>query len=137
MREAIRIEQGTKNLDNVQRAEILKIVASASDLGRRIRRSPRKALAIPLQLISEEPNHTWHEQTETVILSRCGALVRSEHSVKINQDLKVLRNDDRQQASARVVWYPPERNTHPVLAIEFRECRNFWGLDWNVVEINA
>lgn len=134
MREAARIEQKEKDLDAVQRASLLKIIFSAADLGCHLRRSPRKTMAIPLRLLSEQPQSAWQEQTETVMVSRCGALVRSEHFVEIDQQLRVIRNDDGRHAPARVAWRPHEGDTRRVLALEFLECDNFWRLDWRAVE---
>jgi hypothetical protein len=130
MRGADRIEHGDRGLDDFQRAQLLNIVLSAAELGRHLRRSPRKALAIPLRLISEKLQDSWEEDTETIVVSRCGALVRSHHSVQIDQQLRVLRNDEEQLARARVAWCPRERDARPVVAIEFLDHDNFWGMDW-------
>jgi len=129
MREADRI-----GLDKVERARLLNVILSAADLGRHLRRSPRKALVIPVRLLSEKPEELWQEDTETVVVSRCGALVRSEHSAEVDQKLRVFKKDERQQARARVAWCPRERETNPVLALEFVDSDNFWGLDWSAIE---
>jgi hypothetical protein len=129
MKEADRIR-----LDKVERARLLTVILSAADLGRYLRRSPRKELVIPVRLLSEEPQDQWQEDTETVTVSRCGALVRSQHSAKLDQRLSVLRPDEGLQARARVAWSPPKRETNPVLAVEFIDSDNFWGLDWGAIE---
>jgi len=127
MRGADRIEHGDGGLDDFQRAQLLNIILAAAELGRHLRRSPRKAMTIPLRLISEKPLDSWQEDTETIFVSRCGALVRSYHSVKIDQQLRGLRGEKGQQARARVAWCPRERDARPVVAIEFLYQDNFWG----------
>jgi hypothetical protein len=125
MKEADRI-----GLDKVERARFLNVILSAAELGRHLRRSPRKVLAIAVRLLSER----WEEDTETVTVSRCGALVRSQHPAEIDQRLKVLRHDEGRQAQARVAWCPPEREANSTLAVEFIDTDNFWGLDWGAIE---
>jgi hypothetical protein len=131
MRGADRIEHGDKGLDDFQRAQLLNIILSAAELGRHLRRSPRRALALPLRLISEGPQESWEEDTETVLVSRCGALVRSHHTFKPNQQLKATRADKGGQTRARVAWCPHEKDTRPLIAIEFLDHDNFWGMDWS------
>jgi len=129
MKEADRIR-----LDKVDRARLLTVILSAADLGRHLRRSPRTDLVIPVRLLSEEPEDQWQEDTETVTVSRCGALVRSQHSAELDQRLSVLRPYEGLQAQARVAWSPPKKETNPVLAVEFIDSDNFWGLDWGAIE---
>jgi hypothetical protein len=137
MRGADRIEHGDGGLDDFQRAQLLNIILAAAELGRHLRRSPRKAMTIPLRLISEKPLDSWQEDTETILVSRCGALLRTHHSVKLNQQLQVLRGEKGQQARARVAWCPRERDTRPVVAIEFLDQDNFWGMDWTAGKSKA
>jgi hypothetical protein len=132
MREALLMEQRLQGLDDVQRARLLKIIFSAAELGSRVRRSPRRALKIPVSLVSEEPQNKWQEETETVVVSRCGALVRSQHSSEVNHQIQVFQQSDRRESPARVVWNPPSKGDTPsVFAFEFLHCDNFWGLDWS------
>src|SRR3974390_2556272 len=51
-RQADEIENATEGLDNLERAKLLHIILSASELGRHLRRSPRKAAAIRVRLSS-------------------------------------------------------------------------------------
>jgi hypothetical protein len=137
MREADRIEHDERDLDDFQRAQLLNIIFSAAEVGRHLRRSPRKALAISLRLISDKPHNSWEEDTETVLVSRCGALVASKHSVRLNQQLRVRRNDAGQQARARVASCPRNKDARPAMAIEFLDHDNFWGMDWSSIGTNG
>src|ERR1700730_4666424 len=53
--EADRIEQKTKDLSDLQRMRILKVMLAAAELGRHVRRSTRRMASIPVRLSSEKP----------------------------------------------------------------------------------
>src|SRR5580700_1050259 len=133
-RQADEIEHAAMDLDNLDRAKLLHIILSASELGRHLRRSPRKAAAIAVRLSSEKIGGTWEEHTETVLVSQYGALVRCKHSTKAGETLEVMRADTGEKALARVAWQRPAGNCDIRIGVEFVACENFWGLDWGAVE---
>jgi hypothetical protein len=133
-RAADQMEHGAKDLDNLDRAKLLHIILSASELGRHLRRSPRKVATIPVRLSSERIGGAWEEDTETVLVSRYGALVRCKHVAKAGETLQVIRADTGEKADARVAWQRPLGNEDVRIGVEFVSCENFWGLDWGVVE---
>jgi hypothetical protein len=128
------MEHSTKNLDNLDRAKLLHIILSASELGRHLRRSPRKAAAIAVRLSSEKLGGVWQEDTETVLVSRYGALVRCKHAAKAGETLHVIRADTGEKTLARVAWQRPTGTEDVRIGVEFVSSENFWGLDWGVVE---
>ena len=128
------MEHSTKNLDNLDRAKLLHIILSASALGRHLRRSPRKAAAIAVRLSSETLGGVWEEDTETVLVSRYGALVRSKHAAKAGETLHVIRADTGEKTLARVAWQRLAGSDDVRIGVEFVSSENFWGLDWGVVE---
>jgi len=134
MRQADEIEHTAENLDNLDRAKLLHIILSASELGRHLRRSPRKVAIIPVRLSSEKIGGAWEEDTETVLVSRYGALVRCKHPAKAGETLEVMRADTGEKALARVAWQRPLGSTDVRIGVEFVSCENFWGLDWGAVE---
>jgi hypothetical protein len=133
-RSADQMEHGSKDLDNLDRAKLLHIILSASELGRHLRRSPRKVATIPVRLSSERIGGAWEEDTETVLVSRYGALVRCRHAAKAGETIQVVRADTGETAVARVAWQRPSNNEDIRIGVEFVSCENFWGLDWGVVE---
>lgn len=133
-RAADAIEHTAQDLDNLERAKLLHIILSASELGRHLRRSPRKVATIPVRLSSEKLGGTWEEETETVLVSRYGALVRCKHPAKAGDTLSVVRSDTGQTATARVAWQRPNGEEDLRIGVEFVACENFWGLDWGAVE---
>ena len=131
------IEHSAQDLDNLERAKLLHIILTASELGRHLRRSPRKVAAIAVRLSSEKLGGAWEEDTETVLVSRYGALVRCKHPAKAGETLHVIRADTGEKALARVAWQRPSGNSggeDTRIGVEFVACENFWGLDWGIVE---
>jgi len=133
-RAADQMEHTAEDLDNLDRAKLLHIILSASELGTHLRRSPRKAATIAVRLSSERLGSAWEEDTETVQLSRYGALMRCNHAAKAGETLHVIRADTGQKAMARVAWQRPLENNGVRIGVEFVACENFWGLDWGAVE---
>jgi hypothetical protein len=133
-RSADEMEHQAKDLDNLDRAKLLHIILSASELGRHLRRSPRKVATIAVRLSSERLGGAWEEDTETVLVSRYGALVRCKHAAKAGETLNVIRADTGEKVMARVAWQRPLENDDVRIGVEFVSSENFWGLDWGVVE---
>ena len=133
-RSADEMEHAAKDLDNLDRAKLLHIILSASELGRHLRRSPRKAATIAVRLSSERLGGVWEEDTETVLVSRYGALLRCKHAAKAGETLHVIRADTGEKTLARVAWQRPSGSEDVRIGVEFVSCENFWGLDWGAVE---
>jgi hypothetical protein len=133
-RQADEMEHAAKDLDNLDRAKLLHIILSASELGCHLRRSPRKMAAIPVRLSSEKIGGSWEEDTETVLVSRYGALVRCKHSAKAGETIHLERADTGEKALARVAWQRPSSEDDVRIGVEFLASENFWGLDWAAVE---
>ena len=133
-RSADEIEHTGQSLDNLDRAKLLHIILSASELGRHLRRSPRKVATIAVRLSSEKIGSAWEEDTETVLVSRYGALVRCKHPAKAGETIQVIRADTGEKVLARVAWQRPSGNDDVRIGVEFVACENFWGLDWGAVE---
>jgi hypothetical protein len=133
-RHADEMEHSAKDLDNLDRAKLLHIILSASELGRHLRRSPRKVANIAVRLTSEKLGGAWEEDTETVLLSRYGALVRCKHTAKSGETLHVMRADTGEKALVRVAWQRPSGDDDIRIGLEFVASENFWGLDWGAIE---
>lgn len=98
------------------------------------RRSPRKTASIPVWLRREAHARTWEEETETQILSRHGAGLQCRHAIESGASLVVVRKDTGQRASVRVSYCRYTADGSREIGIEFLNCDNFWGLDWNSPE---
>ncbi|MGH9679566.1 MAG: PilZ domain-containing protein [Candidatus Acidiferrales bacterium] len=133
-RQADEIEHKSNDLDNLERAKLLHIILSASEVGRFLRRSPRKAASIPVHISCQKLGGFWEEDSKTVLLSRYGASVQCSHTAKPGECLQIERFDTGQKAQARVAWQRPSENESVRIGVEFLNCDNFWGLDWAAVE---
>jgi hypothetical protein len=133
-RYADEMENSGQDLHNLDRAQLLHIILAASELGRHLRRSPRKIATIPVRIGSDRLGGAWEEDAQTVLLSRCGASVSCRHAAKPGETIQIVRADTGQRAEARIAWQRPVENDDIRLGIEFVNCENFWGLDWASVE---
>lgn len=130
MRGADRIEQEARDIGERERTRLDELILLVADLGRHLRRSPRKAASIRIKLRSKRPVQKWEEVTETRVISRHGALTHCGHPLEIGQSLRVIRVDDGKAADARVAWCQGTSEGLRDVGIEFQDCPNFWGLDW-------
>ena len=98
------------------------------------RRSDRKATSIPIWLRNEGLGPVWEEETETQIVSRCGAGLCCRHLASPESIVVIVRRDTGRRAKARVRYsrYNPDGKRE--LGVEFIDNENFWGLDWNSSE---
>ena len=133
-RQADAIENGNTDIDNLERAKLLLIILSATELGRQLRRSPRKAATIGVRLCCDRLGGAWEEEADTMLLSRYGALLRCSHPAKPGESLQITRSDTGQTAHARVAWQRPLEDKGIRIGIEFVDYDNFWGLDWAAIE---
>jgi hypothetical protein len=124
-------EHDLRDLDEAQRASLLNISVWAHDMGRQLRRSPRKAVAIPIILRGEGADGPWEEEAKTVLISRHGASIVCRRAVKPAESLQLERLDAAEKAQVRVVWRSPLGEEGVRMGVEFIGCDNFWGLDWD------
>ncbi len=101
----------------------------------RPRRSPRRAAAIPVWLRREAQVRTWEEETETQVLSRYGAGLQCRHSIESGATVVIVRKDNGQRANAQVIYCRYNAQGCREIGIEFFNCENFWGVDWNFAEL--
>jgi hypothetical protein len=116
---AISFSRQSPELSNLERARLLDLLLWSTELGKRLRRSPRAPEAANIRLISEKPGNLWVEETRTLDTSQHGARTQCQHTVKNDDILKVLRLDTGEQAQARVVWHRPTASGAQEVGLEF------------------
>jgi len=119
--------------DSLERARLLDIRYTATDLLRKMRRSPRVAEARPVLLRCETPGRPWEERLQTQLISRFGAMFECEHFIRSEDWLCVQRLDTGTLARARMAWRAPAKAGHFSVALEFVDADNFWDLNWGSV----
>jgi len=132
--QADNIERGARDLDDRDRERLVNLIVLAAELGRHLRRSPRKAISIPVQVGSAISRQHWEERTETQVISRYGASVKCRHCLETGESIGVVRLDNGRRANARVAWYRKKQDGEPRAGIEFLDCDNFWELDWTGIK---
>jgi hypothetical protein len=135
--QADNIERSARDLDDLDRERLIDLIFLTAELGGHLRRSPRTVSSIAIQACSEKPGQGWVEKTETRLISRYGALVKSQGSPEIGETLRVVRLDNGRKAVARVAWQVRKKRGQSEIGIEFLNCDNFWELDWNKITSRA
>jgi hypothetical protein len=128
--QAAKLSETAKDLNHIERARLLDILFYASDIGSHMRRSTRKALAIPVRLHCEMPGRPWQEDALTRSVSRFGGMLECQQTILPGDVLVVEHLDSGRTADARLVWGWRARSGSFVVALEFVNCTNFWELDW-------
>src|ERR1700687_6030132 len=98
------------------------------------RRSDRKIASFPIWLRNEDMGPVWEEETETQMVSRCGAGLRCRHLVSAESIVVIIRQDTGRRAKARVRYSRFNPDGKRELGVEFITNDNFWDLDWNSSE---
>jgi hypothetical protein len=129
--QAAKLAQRRTDLENLERARLCYIQIVAGEIGRRLRRSPRTATVIPIQIRGEENGRAWEEEAKTLTISRQGALIECRRPVRDGDRFLISRQDTGQQAGARVVWQRNMPEGKQEVGVELMDCENFWGVDWS------
>lgn len=132
--QATEISHNAGDLDNLERARLLDVLLRAAEVGKLLRRSPRKVMCIPVRLSSEKLGRSWEESTKTYVISRHGASVSCTHPVEAGDQLVLSRLDREASVRARVVWRQGPAESACELGLEFLHCDNFWEEDWDLAE---
>lgn len=129
--QAVRLSETANNLNNIERARLLDILFYASDIGSHMRRSPRKALTLPVRVHGKAPGRPWQEDTVTRVISRFGVMLECQHAIKPGEELVVEHLESGRWVDARLAWAWRAKSGTFVVGLEFINCNNFWKLDWD------
>ena len=116
--------------DALERARLLDILHTATDLGRHMRRSVRREKAFEVRVQCETPGRPWAEEMRTVQVSQYGGMFECAHLVRPEDWLFVERVDTGIRTRARMAWRGPAKGGRFMLGLEFTDYDNFWGLNW-------
>ncbi len=135
--QAAKLSETASSLNHIERARLLDILFYASDIGSHMRRSPRKALTIPVRVQCKTPGRPWQEDTVTHVVSRFGGMFECHNTIKPDDVLTVEHLDAGRSVNAKLAWGWRARSGSFVVALEFIDCSNFWQLDWNDPPANS
>jgi hypothetical protein len=115
------------HLENQEmKARLRDVLTWISSTGKSLRRSPRKAMAVPVWLRREDPRRTWEEDTWTSTVSRHGAGFVCRHPVEKGGMVIVTRKDKGGRASARVIYSRIDSEGQRQIGVELVDRDDFW-----------
>lgn len=115
----------------LERARLLDILYTASDLSGRMRRGPRRSESIAVRLLCQTRGRPWEEVIHTKKVSQYGAMLECQHLVKPEDWLSIERVDTGRRVRARLAWRGPAPGGQFSVGLEFLDADNFWGLSWH------
>jgi len=113
-------------LDNLERAQLLDIALWATEITRRVRRSPRIEMAMAVRVAGHGPVGEWIEETCTRMVSRHGAALTCQSLAHVGDEIEITRMDNGVTARAKIVWRHAEEGARPEIGVEFLDSTTFW-----------
>ena len=112
--------------DAQTKSQLLEFLLRASQLSKRLRRSPRLSSTVPVWLRREDPSRTWEEETWTVTVSRHGAGLVCRHPVEAGGTVVLCRRDKGSRVQARVVYCRYDGDGRRQIGVELLNRDDFW-----------
>jgi hypothetical protein len=112
--------------DSQTKSQLLEFLLRASQLSKRLRRSPRLSSTVPVWLRREDPTRTWEEETWTVTISQHGAGLVCRHPVEAGGRLVLCRRDKGSRVQARVVYCRYDGDGRRQNGVELIDRDDFW-----------
>jgi PilZ domain len=112
--------------DAQTKSQLLEFLLRASQLSKRLRRSPRLSATVPVWLRREDPSRTWEEETWTVTISRHGAGLVCRHPVEAGGTVVLCRRDKGSRVQARVVYCRYDGDGRRQIGVELLGRDDFW-----------
>jgi PilZ domain len=112
--------------DAQTKSQLLEFLLRASQLSKRLRRSPRLSATVPVWLRREDPSRTWEEETWTVTVSRHGAGLVCRHPVEAGGTVVLCRRDKGSRVQARVVYCRYDGDGRRQIGVELLDRDDFW-----------
>jgi hypothetical protein len=101
---AFMLASETKNLDNLQRAQILDVILRVAELMGRIRRCPREEIRLPIAIRYCALGRQWEEKTVTREVSLQGLSVECRVPVGVSDKIAIEALETDFRVSGRVRW---------------------------------
>ncbi|MGH9746104.1 MAG: PilZ domain-containing protein [Candidatus Acidiferrales bacterium] len=114
--------------DGLTKSRLQDFLRRVSQMGQRLRRSPRLSSSVPIFLRREDSGRTWEEETWTITVSRHGASLVCRHPVETGGALVLSRRDRANRVQARVVYCRYNSEGWREIGVELLDRDDFWGL---------
>jgi PilZ domain len=126
--QASRFIQDNAVTDGSIKSRLEEFLRRVSQMGQRLRRSPRMNSSVPIFLRREDSGRTWEEETWTITVSQHGASLVCRHPVETGGALVLSRRDRANRVSARVVYCRYNSEGWREIGVELLDRDDFWGL---------
>jgi PilZ domain len=99
--------------------------------GYSVRRSPRALVSIPVVIRgTDKQGYAFEEDTQTLQVSKYGALISSVHELEEGSILQLRLKRDEHWSEFRVAWISSENDTLGHVGIEFVQSTSFFGVSF-------
>jgi hypothetical protein len=133
--QASRFIQDNSVSDGSTKSRLEEFLRRLSQLGQRLRRSPRMSSSVPIFLRREDSGRTWEEETWTITVSQHGASLVCRHPVETGGSLVLSRRDRANRVQARVVYCRYNSEGWREIGVELLDRDDFWGLSQTAARI--
>jgi hypothetical protein len=125
---ASKFMQNDSLADGLTKTRLEEFLRRVSQMGQRLRRSPRMSSSVPIYLRREDSGRTWEEETWTITVSQHGASLVCRHPVETGGSLVLSRRDRANRVQARVVYCRYNSEGWREIGVELLDRDDFWGL---------
>jgi hypothetical protein len=126
--QASKFMQDESVADGLTKGRLQEFLKRVSQMGQRLRRSPRLSSSVPIFLRREDSGRTWEEETWTITVSQHGASLVCRHPVETGGALVLSRRDRANRVQARVVYCRYNAEGWREIGVELLDREDFWGL---------
>jgi hypothetical protein len=126
--QASKFMQDESVADGMTKNRLQEFLKRVSQMGQRLRRSPRLSSSVPIFLRREDSGRTWEEETWTITVSQHGASLVCRHPVETGGALVLSRRDRANRVQARVVYCRYNSEGWREIGVELLDREDFWGL---------
>lgn len=128
-KQAAKLSENAQGSDPQIKSRLSEILRRVSQLGQKLRRSPRFDASVPVWLRREDPGRTWEEQTWTSSVSRFGAGFSCHHAVDVGGEVVLCRRDKGNRVRAKVVYCRFDAEGRRQIGVELLDQADFWDLE--------
>ncbi len=118
----------SKKMAATQREAFLQLSLSAAEMFKRVQRSPRIEVMIPVRIVRDNGGTHGPELANTINVSRKGACLTLSNPCLIGEEIWVEKLKEIARARARVAWVKQLNAAAFQLGIEILDQEDFWNL---------
>jgi len=118
-----------KSLSPQQHHQLFELSLSAAELHKRVQRSRRIPLNMPILIYRETDSRAGKELTNTIDLSKRGASIATTRLWTAGEEIWIEKPGSRLRVQARVAWVKKKAPLQFVVGLQILDCEDFWELE--------